>query len=167
MTVELLRIALPDALILSTSSSKHHEHIKSLGANTVLDYKSGDLVSQIKEASDGGVEAIVDAVNSVADHPALFEVLTGPKLFAEVLTGHNVKGVPEGVKHFPVIGQKVFALPGAENLYASLAKLADDGRFKLPIPITVVGKGWDAIGLGLLTLMKTGVSGTKLVATIE
>lgn len=166
MTVELLSICLPDATILATSSSKHHAHVESLGASKMLDYKSPDLVEQIKKASDGGVEAIIDAVNSVADNPALFEVLTGPKLFAEVLTGKNVKGVPEGVQHRTVIGQKIFAQPGGENMYASLVKVIEDGKFKLPIPITVVGKSWDAIGLGLLTLMNKGVSGTKLVITL-
>ena len=160
---------------MATSSPQHHEHLRSLGANVALDYKTPSIVQDIKKASGGGgggeekgFEVIIDAVNAAADNLSLLETLQPDGSFVEVLTGHNVPSgsVPAGVKHLRVMATKVFDKPGTEHLYSSLAKLVDDGRYKLPLPITVVGKGWDAIGLGLLTLMKQGVSGTKLVVTL-
>ena len=160
---------------MATSSPQHHEHLRSLGANVALDYKKASIVEDIQKASGGGgggdkkgFEVIIDAVNAAADNLSLLETLQPGGSFVEVLTGHNVPSdsVPAGVKHLRVMAAKVFDKPGTEHLYSSLAKLIDDGRYKLPLPITVVGKGWDAIGLGLLTLMKQGVSGTKLVVTL-
>ena len=176
--VEILRLVLPSSNIIATSSAKHHEHVGSLGATTVVDYKAKDVVQQIKQAASSssssssssdvgegqGVEAIVDAVNGVAENTSLFDVLTHPtnKFFVEVMTGQNVKSVPDDITHVPISLSLMFKRPGGNRVYASLSKLIQDGLFKLPIPITKVGQGFDAIGQGLLTL-KNGVSGTKLV----
>lgn len=108
---------------------------------------------------------IVDAVNSVALDPNLFQVLTGPKHFAEIATGQNVKDVPTDVKHHMVFGAKVFGAPGGSNIFSALGTLMKEGKYKLPTSVTVVGQGFDAIGKGLEILEK-GVSGTKLVVSI-
>lgn len=165
--IQLLRLALPDATILATSSPKHNELVTSHGATAVINYKSTNLVEEIKKASPNGegVEAILDAVNGVQIEPSLLQVLTGPKYFAEVATGYNVKDVPADVKHSVVIGTDLFNAPGGKSALAVLGKLVDEGKYKLPVPVTVVGKGFDAIGQGLKTL-KDGVSGTKLVVTL-
>lgn len=96
---------------------------------------------------------------------SLLQVLTGPKYFAEVATGQNVKDVPADVKHSLVFGRQLFGAPGGASALAVLGKLVDEGKYKLPVPVTVVGKGFEAIGQGLETL-KDGVSGTKLVVTL-
>lgn len=165
--IQLLRIALPDATILTTSSPKHHALARSHGATAVFDYKSSNLVEQIKKASPNGegVEAIIDAVNGVQIDPSVFQVLTGLKYLAEVATGQNLKDIPAGVKHSLVFGRSLFDAPGGSSALAVLGKLVDEGKYKLPAPITVVGKGFEAIGKGLETL-KDGVSGTKLVVTL-
>ena len=165
--IQLLRIALPDAVILATSSPKHHTLITSHGATAALNYKSPDLVEEIKKASPTGegVEAILDAVNGIQIDPSLFQVLIGPKHFAEVATGQNVKDVPADVKHNLVFGRQLFGAPGGSGALAVLGRLVDEERYKLPVPITVVGKGFEAIEEGLKTL-KDGVSGTKLVVSL-
>ena len=111
------------------------------------------------------MEAIIDAVNSVAIDPSLFQVLTGPKHFAEVATGQNVKDIPSDVNHHLVFGAKVLGAPGGLNLFSTLGKLLEEGKYRLPTSVTVVGQGLDAIGQGIETL-KNGVSGTKLVVSI-
>ncbi len=166
-TIQLLRLALPDSIIFTTSSSKHHAALKSLGANAAFDYKSPNVVEEIKRASPTGegVEVIIDAVNSVAIDPSFLEVLIGPKHFAEILTGQNIKNVPAGVQLHPVLSAKVFGHPGSENLFSALGDLIKEGKYKLPVPVTVVGKGFEAIGEGLQALKK-GISGTKLVVNL-
>lgn len=163
-TIQLLRIALPNAVIISTSSPKHHAHLKSLGATAVLDYTTSDILQQIKRASPNGagVEALIDAVNSVALNYDLLDALMGPKLFAEVVTGQMAKNIPSDVKHILVFGRKVMSAPGGSNLFVALGQLLKSGKYKLPLPVTVTGLGLDAVGPGLEEL-KAGVSGTKLV----
>lgn len=165
--IQLLRIALPDATILTTSSPKHHDLVTSHGATAAINYKSSNLVEEIKKASPTGegVEAILDAVNGVAIDSSLLQVLTGPKNFAEVATGQNVKDVPADVKHSVVFGRQLFGAPGGASALAVLGKLVDEGKYKLPVPIKVVGKGFEAIEQGL-QILKDGVSGTKLVVTL-
>lgn len=165
--IQLLRIALPNAIILTTSSPQHHEHLKSLGANKTFDYHSPDVVQQIKAATPNGagVQALIDSVASVLTNNALLETLTGPKSFAEVITGQTVQNIPADVKHTLVLGKNVMSCPGSENLSMALGELLESGRYKLPLPVTVVGEGLEAIEAGLATL-KSGVSGTKLVVKL-
>ena len=160
-------MALPDAVILTTSSPKHHDLVTAHGANAAFDYKSPSLAEEIKKASPNGngVEAIIDAVNGVQVEPSLFQVLIGPKHFSEVATGQNVKDIPEDVKHHLTFGRTIFNAPGGSRALAVLEKLVDEGKYKLPVPVTVVGQGFDAIPKGLETLIG-GVSGTKLVVTL-
>ena len=167
MAVQLLRLALPQAQIFATASKQHHRTIENLGADQVFDHSSPSLVEELKKASSSGegVDAILDAVNGVAVNPSLFEVLTGPKAFAEVLTGRNVQEAPDGIKHAPVIGAAVYGQQGGSNLLAALERLLADGTLKLPTAVKVVGRGLDSISGGLQEL-RAGVSGTKLVVGI-
>lgn len=150
-TIQALRLALPNSTILATSSPKHHEALISLGASAVLDYKSVDLVKEIKNASPAGqgVEAIIDAVGSVTVDPSTLQVLTGSKHFAQIITGRDFNDVPADVKHHPILSQSVFNAPGGENILAALGQLLAEGKYKLPVAVTVVGEGFDAIGEGL------------------
>jgi NADPH:quinone reductase-like Zn-dependent oxidoreductase len=167
MAVQLLRLALPKAQIFATASKQHHHTVKSLGADQVFDHSSPSLVEELKKASPSGegVDAILDAVNGVAVNPSLFEVLTGPKAFAEVITGRNVKKAPDGVKHSPVFGAAVFSQPGGSNVFAAFERLLAEGKLKLPTAVKVVGHGLESISGGLEEL-RAGVSGTKLVVSL-
>ena len=166
-TIQVLRLALPHSTILTTSSPKHHETLKSLGASAVFDYNSADIVKEIRNASPAGqgVEAVVDAVGSVITDTSLLQVLTGPKHFAQVITGRDFKDFPVDVKHHPITSQNAFGAPGGANILAALGQLLEEGKYKVPVRVTVVGQGFDAIGDGLETLKK-GVSGTKLVVRL-
>ncbi|KAL6898857.1 GroES-like protein [Trichoderma evansii] len=163
--VQLLRIALPDAIIITTSSPKHHEHLKSLGATIALDYNAPDITSRIKQASLDGVEAILDTVNGVATDPGLLQTLTGLKLFAELVTGIFAKDIPEAVKHTLVFGKQIMSTPVADELFRALEGMIKSGQYKLPLPVKVIGHGLGDIEQGLEKL-KAGVSGTKLVISL-
>ncbi|WP_293029454.1 NADPH:quinone reductase [Natronococcus sp.] len=48
------------ARVVTTASEEHHEGLEGLGADTALDYSRDDLADAVLEASDGGVDAILD-----------------------------------------------------------------------------------------------------------
>ncbi|KAI4211280.1 MAG: hypothetical protein LQ351_005964 [Letrouitia transgressa] len=166
--VQILRLSLPSATILTTSSSKHHARLSSLGATKAFDQRSGSLVPDIISATPGGkgVDAIIDTVGSAAEQKDIFETLRpdGPKEYAEVATGAQMQ-VPEGVKRQLTGGRMLFGLPGGLNAMPTLAELVEEGRFRVPTQVKKVGSGFEAIPKGLEEL-KAGVSGTKLVVAI-
>ena len=166
--IQILRLVLPSATILTTSSPQHHAHLTSLGATQAFDQKSSTLVEDIKRATPGGkgVEAIIDAVSSGATQTAVFDTLSaeGSREYAEVVTGTPVQ-VPEDVKRHQVFGQSLFRAPGGSNAMSALSELGRQGNFKIPLQVKNVGRGFEAIAKGLEEL-KGGVSGTKLVVTI-
>ncbi|KAI1641361.1 GroES-like protein [Biscogniauxia mediterranea] len=164
--IELLRLALPNVTIITTSSATHHAHLKSLGANVCLERAAQNDAAALKAATPGGagVDAILDAVGAGTDSPAVFDALKadGPKIYSLVITRPDAK-VPEGLKSTLVAGPMVFGkAPGA---MAFLHKLVEEGRFKLPLKVEVVGKGFEAIDQGLKRF-PADVSGTKLVVTL-
>ncbi len=48
------------ARVVTTASEGYHDDLEALGAETVLDYARDDLADAVLEASDGGVDAILD-----------------------------------------------------------------------------------------------------------
>lgn len=163
--IQLLRLALPTATILTTSSKQHHAHLISLGATQCFERSAQDTPSIIQAAIlNSGVDAILDAV-AAAHQPAVFGVLdlVGPKLYSEVATGEAVT-VPEGVNGTVISGQDILGVPGGRDIMSALAGLVEAGQYKFSVRVEVIGKGFEAIktGLGMLE----GVSGTKLVVTL-
>ncbi|KAJ5610640.1 transcriptional regulator family: Fungal Specific TF [Penicillium lagena] len=99
--IQLLRLAVPDCLILATSSPKHHKHLVSvLGADGAFDRNSTSLITEVKSASGSqGVDAIIDAVGAGSSQRNIFEAFnpSGPKKYAQVWTGDEEIQVPSGV----------------------------------------------------------------------
>ncbi|PGH23597.1 hypothetical protein AJ80_02378 [Polytolypa hystricis UAMH7299] len=166
--IQILRLALPTSVILTTSSPQHHEHLRSLGASEAFDRTSPNLVEDIKSHTPGGkgVEMIIDAVASAAKQTSIFEVLAegGPKEYAEVFTGVKIE-VPDGVKRNVAFGRNMFQMPGGKHAITALAELVRQGKYRVPLQIQNAGNGFEAIARGLEDLRK-GVSGTKLVVTV-
>ncbi|KAG8408387.1 putative secondary metabolism biosynthetic enzyme [Metarhizium acridum] len=166
--VQLLRQALPLATILTTNSPKHNDHIVKLGATTCIDRHDPNMVTTAKSASPagGGVDAIIDAVGGAADNARLFDALRpdGPRVYSQVFTGDKI-AIPDGVSSVAVFGRMMFQLPGGMLTMSKLVELVDNGKFKLPLQISIGGKGLEAIGTSLEKL-KAGVSRTKLVVSL-
>lgn len=125
-------------------------------------------MADIKAATpDGkGVDSIVDAVASGAAQPGIYDTLRpdGPRTVGEVFTGPNTE-VPDGVKRTVAFGRNMFEPPGGVNAMRALGTLLEEGKYKVPSQVQVVGKGFEKIAEGLETL-KAGVSGTKLVVSV-
>ncbi|KAK3681669.1 chaperonin 10-like protein [Podospora appendiculata] len=167
--IQLLRMALPDAKILSTNSPLHAGRLARLGATSCFDRDDPKIVAAIKEATPGGrgVDAIIDTVAAAQQRSELFDALNpdGPKLYSHVLTGDEIK-IPENVKSVDIYGRLAFeATGGGTDVMTKLVELVDAKTFKLPLRVEVVGKDLESIGPGLEKL-KAGVSGTKLVVSL-
>jgi len=166
--IQLLRLALPSATILTTSSAQHHAHLISLGATKCFERSAQDDTSAIKAASQSGsgVDAILDPVQAAASQPTIFTALNpaGPNLYSHVMTGQNVE-VPNGVNSTVIYGGELFKVKGGMNALPFLAGLVESGKFKLPNRIEVVAIGFDGLEQGLNRSMK-GVSGAKYVVSM-
>ena len=166
--IQLLRLALPSATILTTSSAKHHDHLVSLGATKCFERSAQEDPSAIKAATPNGsgVDAILDTVSAAATQPTVISALspTGPKLYSYVVTGENMEA-PKGVNSTAIFSRQLFGAKGGMTAMAGLANLVQDGKYKVPLKVDVVGEGFDAIEQGLDKLMK-GVSGTKFVVSL-
>ncbi|KAK3369342.1 chaperonin 10-like protein [Lasiosphaeria ovina] len=168
-TLQLLRLALPPStVILATSSPKHHSHLVSaLGATAALDRNSPELAAQARAACPGGrgVDAIIDAVGGASD--TVFDALdpAGPRRYAQVWTGGPEIVAPAGIDSVLFRGRDLPRVYGAADPMPALQRLLEQGAYKLPLPISVVGHGLDGLQRGL-ELMRRGVSGEKLVVTL-
>jgi NADPH:quinone reductase-like Zn-dependent oxidoreductase len=165
--IQLLRKAYPSLPILATSSVKHYARLNDLGATYVVDYKSPSVVADIKAASPGaaGVEVIIDCVSAGASQTDISDVLdpAGSKRYAAIITGVPVP-VPEGVKKLDVSAWSMVDMQGGKQLIPSLTKLVEEGKYRVPLPVRVVGHGLEELP-NVLDEVKT-VSGEKMVVTL-
>ncbi|KAJ7035616.1 putative quinone oxidoreductase [Mycena alexandri] len=165
--IQLLRRAYPSLPILATSSVKHNARLIDLGATHVVDYKSSTVVADIAAASPGapGVDVIIDCVSAGASQTDICDVLdpAGSKRYAAVLTGVPVP-VPEGVNHIVTGGYSMFEMKGGKEIIPSLTKLVEEGMYKVPLPVRVVGHGLEELP-NVLDEVKA-VSGEKVVLTL-
>ncbi|KAJ7761098.1 putative quinone oxidoreductase [Mycena metata] len=165
--IQLLRRAYPSLPILATSSAKHHARLVDLGATHVVDYKSSTVVADIAALSPGaaGVDLIIDCVSAGASQTDICDVLdpAGSKRYAAVLTGVPVP-VPEGVDHMVTGALSMFDMKGGKEIIPSLTKLVEEGTYKVPLPVRVVGHGLEELP-NVLDEVKT-VSGEKVVLTL-
>ena len=165
--IQLLRKGYPSLPILATSSVKHHARLSDLGATYVVDYKSSSVVADINAASPGaaGVDVIIDCVSAGAGQTDICNVLdpAGARKYAAVITGVPVP-VPEGVIKVDVNAWSVVDMQGGKQLIPSLTKLVEEGTYRVPLPVRIVGHGLEELP-NVLDEVKT-VSGGKLVVTL-
>lgn len=165
--IQLLRKAYPSLPILTTSSEKHHARLADLGATYAADYKSPSVVTDIKAASPAaaGVDVIIDCVSAGASQTDICDVLdsSGPKRYASVVTGVPVE-VPEGVSKSDVMAYDMFGAKGGKQLIPSLTCLVEEGTYRVPLPVRVVGHGLEELPRALDEVKS--VSGEKVVLTL-
>ncbi|MCJ1389926.1 hypothetical protein MMC18_002783 [Xylographa bjoerkii] len=165
--IQLLRKAYPSLPILATSSVKHHARLTDLGATCLVDYKSPSVVADIKAASPGaaGVDVIIDCVSAGASQTDISDVLdpAGSKMYAAIVTGLPFP-VPEEVNKLEVSAWSMVDMQGGKQLIPSLTKLVEEGTYRVPLPVRVVGHGLEELA-NVLDKVKT-VSGEKMVVTL-
>ncbi|RYP76428.1 hypothetical protein DL769_003634 [Monosporascus sp. CRB-8-3] len=146
--IQLLRKAHPSLPILATSSPKHHQMVKDLGATYVMDYKSSSVVSDINAASPNavGVDMILDCVAAGANQTDICDTLDsgGPKRYAGVITGQKIP-VPPGVNFVDASALSMWTMPGGLELIPSLTALVEEGKYRVPLPVRVLAHGLEEL----------------------
>ena len=124
-------------------------------------------MADIKAASPGaaGIDVIIDCVSAGASQTDISDVLdpTGSKRYAAIVTSVPVP-VPEGVIKLDVSAWSLFDMQGGKQLISSLTKLVEEGLYKVPLPVRVVGHGLEELPK-VLDKVKT-VSGEKLIVKL-
>jgi NADPH:quinone reductase-like Zn-dependent oxidoreductase len=165
-TIQLLREAYPSLPIFTTSSTKHHPRLRELGATQVFDYKSKTLVGEIKGASPKeGIDVIFDAVSAGANQNDISDVLgsNGSRKYVALMTGVPIS-TPDDVTQLESTAWNIFDVDGGKELLPSLTKLVEDGKYKVPLPVNVVGHGLEEVPKGLDAVQ--AASGQKVVVTL-
>lgn len=109
------------AEVVATASAGNHDHLRSLGATTVLDYHDGPISAQL----DGPVDAVVDYVGGEALADAAQQVRDSSRV-ASVVDAETVLGLG---------GHYVFVRPERAHL-DELAALADAGSLRVDVAAT-------------------------------
>jgi NADPH:quinone reductase-like Zn-dependent oxidoreductase len=165
--IQLLRKAYPSLPILVTSSPKHQARLTDLGATSVVDYRSPSVIADIMAVSPGatGVDVIIDCVSAGASQTDITDVLdpNGSKRYAAVITGITFQ-VPEGVTKLDAGAYSLMDMQGGKQLLPSLTELVENGIYRVPLPVRVIGHGLAELP-DVLDEVKT-VSGEKVVVTL-
>jgi NADPH:quinone reductase-like Zn-dependent oxidoreductase len=113
------------ATVVATASPNHHEAVRALGADHVLDYHDNTVADQVRAMFPRGVGAALDLVGG--------EGLT--QLRESLHQGGRIASIvdpdPAGDRD-DLRARYVFVRPSATEL-AALAKLVDDGRLRVVI----------------------------------
>jgi NADPH:quinone reductase-like Zn-dependent oxidoreductase len=120
--------------ILATASSKHHEHLHTLGATHTFDYSSPNLTQDVEAAAGGKVPLILDCVSAEGTLAITSKVISSNGTVALLLPikqGDKVTGdagaemmeLTDEKNPFPntvtVIGVKTFTYQTVSDHYSS------------------------------------------------
>ena len=157
--------------IISTSSPKNHNYVKSLGASEVLDSSDPDLASSLaSKVPKGQFAGIYDAIATPDTFKvtyAVIEKLGGGSLTYVLEAPEDLKK-PDNLKAYHIFGAAIHLKTPeiVDAVWQSfLPPALETGTIKaLPEPL-VVGKGLEAIQKGL-DRQKEGVSAQKVVISL-
>lgn len=173
--IQLLRLSLPEETpIISTNPTAHKAWVTGvLGATACVDGRGmadEELVAAVRALTPGGkgVDGVVDAVGELdRDHGH------GDGFWGFMIEKGKPEGRPSRVyscgpegatwqTSSDIFDFHVRHLPEAMR---GLGELVDEGRYKLPLEVEVVGKGLEGVAGGLEKL-RAGVSGKVLVVAL-
>lgn len=172
--------------VITTSSPKNFDYVKSLGADAVFDYNSPSVVEDIRNAAGGELAVAWDCISlenslkicagAIADKGGKLGVLL--KVDADTVHAINPKIEVSRTMAYTVLGQEirkgetVFPASKEDNdfaaTWATLAeKLFKEGKVKPPkLDVNRGGSGLEGILVGMDELRNDRVSAQKLIYTI-
>ncbi|RDX46877.1 GroES-like protein [Lentinus brumalis] len=169
--------------VVSTASPRNHELVKSLGADTVFDYRDPEVVSKIKQATGDAVKHVLDTI-SEGDSQRISAESLGPQGGKVIVL---LKPQPEATSRkdvklqhtllYTVLGREFDYGPGADYPVApedrahmvqflkKIPKFIEDGSIK-PLKVRLWEGGLNAIPEGLQYMREGKVSAEKIVYRI-
>jgi NADPH:quinone reductase-like Zn-dependent oxidoreductase len=160
--------------VIATAGRRNHDLVRSLGAETVVDYRDADVDRQVLDALRGrrlagtvaiGAGSLGHALRITRSAPGTKRIasaypdpVTKVRSFLARLRGIRITSIWGGTPVVSPVGPAVFR----DFLPAALA----DGRFRPAPDPMVVGHGLEALP-GALQTLRDGVSATKVVVGID
>jgi len=145
--------------IITTSSLKHADELKSLGATHVID-RNASVVAEVRKLTDKPILIVYDAISSADTQQASIDVLAAGGKLVTVLAP-SVKAEGKEIVH--VVGLASLHPELFTSLYGKdVFEFLERGVLK-PSHFEIIG-GLAAIPEGLNRLQNNQVSNTKLVA---
>ncbi|RXW16422.1 hypothetical protein EST38_g9432 [Candolleomyces aberdarensis] len=155
--------------IITTSSLKHEEWLKSQGATHVVDRNSPLTAQEAEKLASQPVLTVFDAISGAdTQEQAIDLVAPGGRIAVvlDVVDAVKAKAEAQNKTTVRVLGLKTFTPDHVEKLrefWANATKLLEDGDLK-PNKVEVLPNGLIGIAEGLKRLEANKVSGAKLVA---
>ncbi|KAL5592463.1 hypothetical protein FOBRF1_013489 [Fusarium oxysporum] len=172
--------------VVTTSSPKHFDYVKSLGADVVFDYKSDTLVEEFRKYTGGHLKHIFDCISTedTARNSVSALGAGGSYSALRLLPDESVAWISERAKYnmtlaYTAIGEDfqfglhTFSAKPEDAAFArdfwSLAeRLLAEGKIQVHKPkVNAHGSGLAAVLKGLEEVRKGTVSGEKLVYTLK
>lgn len=126
------------AKIYTTASEKHHNYVKSLGADVAIDYSKSDFVQKIREFEPKGVDIVFDCVgNETLDKS--FDVIKPNGHLVSIVQKVDEKKLKEKNIH----GSFMIVTPNGKQL-ETISQWINQGKIKAPhvteMPLTDYAK---------------------------
>ncbi|CAF1368521.1 unnamed protein product [Adineta steineri] len=168
--------------VVTTASLARHSYLKELGSDTCFDYKDSNVVSQIKQVTNGNLAYAIDCVSEKRSIQQVCATLTGanPQV-ATVLPGLSTE-IPSHIKEHSllmytifgrkmnVFGQDFEAQPQdkafAEKLYQLLSDVLLPQGLVKPNKVTKMPGGLNGVEEGFKKMMDNKVAAEKIVYTM-
>jgi len=90
---------------------------------------------------------IIDCVSAGVTQTDICDVLDeeGSKMYASVITGLDSPVVAKGVTKILINGWSLTEMQGGEYIIPALTNLVEEGHYKIPLPVRVVGHGLEVV----------------------
>ncbi|KAL5373533.1 hypothetical protein DPSP01_012662 [Paraphaeosphaeria sporulosa] len=174
LTIQLAKLA--GLNVYATASEKHHEYLRSLGANLLFDYHSDTVIEDAVAAAESEgkpIAYVADTIASSATLSSVQDVLSNSTAIAKFIA-HTAPWPEEltkldGIKTDMVHGEEVWFKPdmiqlGSTIFHEHLPKWLETGAI-VPPPYRVIEGGVGQIQAGLKVL-KAGVSNQKVLVAV-
>ncbi|ANP72225.1 zinc-binding alcohol dehydrogenase family protein [Cryobacterium arcticum] len=160
--------------VIATAGRRNHDFVRSLGAEAVFDYRDAEVDRQIVEAIGHRDLAGTMAIGSGALTHALRIVArtSGTKHIASaypdpLTRSRALLARVRGIRVTSIWGGTPVQTPVGPAIFRDFLPVAlSSGQFRPAPDPTIVGSGLERVP-GALTALRTGVSATKLVVTID
>ncbi|VTT64400.1 unnamed protein product [Fusarium fujikuroi] len=153
--------------VITTASAKNHDYVKSLGADHVFEYKSPQVTKDIASLLTGKkLAGAFDASGSEDGMNSASQSIVHADGLRKLICVRSVSSEVAGVEAKTILSTSIINTPVAKAVFGDYIPAAlEQGKFKAVPEAEVVGKGLEAVQLGINTLAK-GVSAKKIVEII-
>lgn len=175
--IQFSRIIHPNTSIVAIASPKHHEMLRSLGADAVFDYRSPSLVKDVK-ALGKEIRRSLDCYSEGNSSATAAACMAGGRLVRTLPPSMMSGSVPKEIETDWILSYTALGKPfwfllkyysarpedykNAHTYLQELTKLLEQGKF-VPVPHRLMSGGLSGIQAGFNEMQAGKVRGEKLV----